>query len=60
MLQHTLQPGHSPVSLNEFKILDKGFNNNRVKRKISEAFLIKQYCRTINTQENSVSLELFD
>ena len=60
MLQHTLQPGHSPVSLNEFTILDKGFNNNRVKRKISEALLIKQYCRTINTQENSVSLELFD
>ena len=36
MLQHNLQPGHPLVSLNEFKILQKGFNNTRVKSKISE------------------------
>ena len=30
MLQHTLQSGHSSVSLNEFKILGKGFDNNRL------------------------------
>ena len=60
MLQHALQSGHSSVSLNEFKILAKGFNNNRLKRKISEALLIKQYYPTLNTQENSIYLELFD
>ena len=60
MLQHNLQSGHPSVSLNEFKILGKGFNNNRVKRKISEALLIKQYRCTLNTQENSISLELFN
>ena len=60
MLQHTLQSGHPSVSLNEFKILEKGFNSNRVKRKISEALLIKQYRPTLNTQENSISLELFN
>ena len=59
MLQHTLQSGHPSVSLNEFKILGKGFNNNRVKRKISKAFLIKKYRPTLNTEENSISLELF-
>ena len=37
MLQHTLQSGHPSVSINEFKKLGKGFNNNRVKRKISGA-----------------------
>ena len=41
MLQHTLQSGHPSVSLNEFKILGKGFDNNRVKRKILEALLFK-------------------
>ena len=41
MLRHTLQSGHHSVSLNEFKILGKGFNNNKVKRKISEVLLIK-------------------
>ena len=35
MLRHTLQSGHPSVLLNEFKILGKGFDNNRVKRKIS-------------------------
>ena len=34
MLQHTLQSGHPSVSLNEFKILGKGFKDNKVKRKI--------------------------
>ena len=60
MLRHTLQSGHPSVSLNEFKILRKSFNNNRVKKKISEALPIKQYQPTLNTQENSISLELFN
>ena len=54
------QSGDPSVSLNEFKIFGKGFNNNRVKSKISEALLIKQYRSTLNTQENSISLELFN
>ena len=60
MLQRTLQSSPPSVSLNEIKILGKGFNNNRVKRKISETLLIKQYWPTLNTQENSTSLELFN
>ena len=32
LLRDTLQSGH-PASLNDFKVLGKGFNNNRVKRK---------------------------
>ena len=59
VLRHTLQSGQPSVSLNEFKILGKGFNNNRVKRKISKALLIKKYRPTLNTEENSISLELF-
>ena len=60
MLQHTLQSGHPSASLDEFKILEKGFNHNRVKRKILEVLLMKQYRPTLNTQENSKSLELFN
>ena len=60
MLRHILQSGHPSVSLIEFKILGKGFNNNIVKRKISEVLLIKQYRPTLNTQENSISLEFFN
>ena len=60
MFRHTLQFGQPSLSLNEFKIIVKGFDNNRVKRKISEALLIKQYRPTLNKQENSISLKIFD
>ena len=60
MFRHTLQFGQPSLSLNEFKIIIKGFDNNRVKRKISEALLIKQYLPTLNTQENLISLKIFD
>ena len=60
MPRHTLQSGHSSILWNRFKILGKGFDNNWVKRKISEALLLKQYQSTVNTQENSIVLELFN
>ena len=52
MLRHNLQTRHPLVSLNEFRILVKFFNNNRARRK-------KQYPPTLNTQKNSIALELF-
>lgn len=52
MLRHNLQTRHPLVTLNEFRILVKFFNNNRARRK-------KQYRPTLNTQENSIALELF-
>ena len=33
MLKHTLQSGHSSVSLNDFRILQKGYNNKKSKKK---------------------------
>ena len=60
MLRHILQSGHPSVSLNEFKIFGKGFNNNSVKRKISEVLLIKQYRPFLNIQENSILLQFFN
>ena len=59
MLKHTLQSGHPSVSLNHFKVLQKGYNNNKIKRKISEAILIRKYQHSLNIHENSVPLELF-
>ena len=52
MLKHRLQSGHSSISPNEFKILWKGYNNNKLKGKVSEALLIRKH-------ELSVPSELF-
>ena len=59
MLKHTLQSGHPSVSPNDFRILQKGYNNNKVKRKISGSLLIRKHQPSLNIHENSVPLELF-
>ena len=42
---------HKHIDLNNIKVIDSGYHNNRFKRKISEALYIKQYKPTLNTQE---------
>ena len=59
MLRHILQSGHPSVTLIDFKILGKGFKNNRVKKKILVALSVTQYWSILNTQENAICLELF-
>ena len=56
MLKHTLQSGHPSVSKNDFRILQKGYNNKKVKRKIPEALLIRKHRPSLNIHENLVTL----
>ena len=58
MLKHRLQSGHPSVSPNNFRILQKGYNNNKVKRKISEGLLIRKHQPLLNIHENLVPLQL--
>ena len=60
MLKHMLQSDHPSVSPNDFRILQKEYNNNKVQRKISEALLIRKHRPSLNIHENSVPLELFN
>ena len=60
VLKYTYESGHKGVSINDFKALIKGFKNHKMKRKISEALFIKKIQPTLNKQENSVSLILFN
>ena len=59
MLKSTFQSGHPSVSPNDFRILQKWYNNSKVKSKISVALLIKKHRPSLNMHENSVPLELF-
>ena len=43
-----------------FKIIGNGFKNNSFKRKVSEALLIKQVKLSLNVQEKSIELKLFN
>ena len=59
VLLHSIKSGHPAVIMDDFKILRKGFKGHKMRRKISEALLIKKHRPSLNKQENSVPLKLF-
>ena len=59
LIKHSIESGHDPVCHANFKILDKGYSNT-FKRKVAEALLIKKHKPSLNVQEKSVKLELFN
>ena len=60
IVRHCLNSNHGTFNIENFKILNKGYNNNTYKRKISEALFVKQYRPSLNVQDNSVPLQLFN
>ena len=59
LVKHSIESGHDPVRPGIFRILDKGYNNT-FKSKVAEALLIKKHKPSLNVQEKSVKLELFN
>ena len=60
LLKHSLENNYKPVSFEDFPILRNGHTNSKFKRKISEALFIKELPLSLNTQETSVSLHLYN
>ena len=59
VLKHSSEKEHVEVTQEDFKIIGSNFKNNRLKRKIAEALLIKQKHPSLNVQDQSVELKLF-
>ena len=60
MLKHSLENNHKQVCFEDFRILRNGYTNSKIKRKISEALFIKELHPSLNTQETSVLLLLYN
>ena len=60
ILRHSIESGHANVSYEDFKIIAKNFNRNSWKPKIVELLLIKEKRLTLNIQDKSVPLKLFN
>ena len=60
LLKHALTRNHQYFDLGNMKIIDSSFHNNKLKWKISEALYIKQHQPSLNSQEQSVELKLFN
>ena len=59
ILSHAREKNHPHVWLNDFKVLDTNYKSN-VKRKISEALYIKSLKPSLNIQDKSFPLKLFN
>ena len=60
LFKHSVKSRHDPVLKNDFRIIGKGYGNNTSKRKTAEALFIKKMKTSLNIQEKSVKLELFN
>ena len=60
MVKHNIETSHTDVNAANFKIIDMNFSNNKRKRKIAESLWIKDLRPTLNVQEKSVPLKLFN
>jgi len=59
VLSHSREESHPHVWIKDFKILGRNYKNN-IKRKISESLYIKEQKPTLNKQEMSFPLKLFN
>ena len=60
MLKHSIEKNYVNVLTENFKVIDKNFKNNKWERKISESLWIKDLRPTLNAQDKSVPLKLFN
>ena len=60
IFKHCVAADHQFVSCDDLRIVGRNYRNNKRKRKITEALLIKNLKPSLNMQEKSVALKLFN
>ena len=60
IFKHCVVADHQFVSYDDLRIVGRNYRNNKRKRKIAKALLIKNLKPSLNVQEKSVSLRLFN
>ena len=60
IFKHCVATDHQFVSCDDLRIVGRNYRNNKRKRKITEALLIKNLKPLLNMQEKSVALKLLN
>ena len=60
LYKHSVETCHQTFDISDYRIIRNGYENNWNKRKIPEAILIKELKPTINKQDKSIPLKLFN
>ena len=60
VVKHSIESVHKPLEAVDYKIISRQYRNNTMKRKLSEVLFIKELKPTLNKQEMSLPLKLFN
>ena len=60
LLKHALFRNHSVADLKDLRVIDKSYHRNKSKSKIKEVVCIKQFRPSLNAQDYSVQLKLYN
>ena len=60
LFKHAMETDHKTVTLDDFRITGKGYKRSKFRRKFAESLHIKEKRSSLNTQEPSVPLKLFN
>ena len=60
LFRHSVEQNHKNVKRQDFKILGKGYRNNTMKQKISEALYCREFKSTLKVLQKSIDLKLFN
>ena len=60
LFKHAKETNHKTVTLDDFKIIGKGYKRSKFRCKLAESLHIKEKHSSLNTQEASVPLKLFN
>ena len=60
LLKHSIESGHKLLEAVYYEIIGMGYRKNTMKKRLSAALFIKELNPTLNKQEKSVPLKLFN
>ena len=60
LYKHCIEAGHQALEISDYRIIGNRYGNNWNKQKIAEALLFKELKPTLNKQDKSIPLKLFN
>ena len=60
LFKHAMEKSHKTVTLDDFKIIGKSYKRSKFRSKLAESLNIKEKGSSLNIQEASVPLKLFN
>ena len=60
LYKHSIETGHQTLEISDYRIIGNEYGNNWKKGEIAEALLIEELKSTLNKQDKSIPLKLFN